>query len=85
MSGLGADPYGKAFGRALEIRKTVTLSCGHTIKLRFMPNKNMKFPCSAQQNCGYQLRWIEAKDDFFPEITYNNERTDNRGDKPAHS
>ena len=57
--------------RGIEGRKTVKLSCGHTIKLRFTPNPGMKFPCAAQQNCGYQLHWIEITDNFFPEVVRN--------------
>lgn len=44
-----------------EMRRVVTLTCGHTIRLRFMPSRNTRFPCTAQQNCGYRLKWTKVR------------------------
>lgn len=38
---------------------SVTLTCGHTIRVRAKPHRNSRYVCTAQKDCGYRLSWTQ--------------------------
>lgn len=41
------------------------LSCGHTHRVFRRPNVLAKYPCQAQQGCGYLLPWVSGVEGGF--------------------
>lgn len=54
------NPHPKLVAFAGQKMCALLLSCGHVHRVFRRPNVRAKYPCQAQQGCGYLLPWVSG-------------------------
>jgi hypothetical protein len=54
------------FSKRPKLPVRVTLSCGHTVRMRMRPlQEGARFGCSLNVGCGYDLEWVSWFDEDY--------------------